>query len=469
MKLAKAFLGIAALGLSVAALHGQATLQDVNVGAKQDLRDALQRLAEARAAIRQESVPLSRSINERKLSVRNLREELDRERRAQDSRSLSLDALEQRAAAVQEENEYLSGLMGQFLQELQTQMTAAEQQGSARRIDEIRIALETPDVSPEDKYAAHIDGVRMGVERLRERIGGAIYEGQAIAGNGDVRRGRFVELGPISMFADDAGASGGIVEEHHAQIPVAVAVRPEFAQQVAAVARDGKGAIEIDVSLGAALAIEGAKESVSEHVRKGGLWVYPILFFALLAAALAAYKLVTIYRIKQPRPSQLGGILRSLREGRRQEALAAAEKLPWEFGPMIAAAVKRSDEDKELVEEVMYEKMLEAQPKVERFLSVIAVTAAVAPLLGLLGTVTGMINTFKMITLFGTGDASALSGGISEALITTELGLVVAIPALVAHAMLNRKAQAILAQMEKLAVVFVNGLPSRREELATAL
>ena len=110
----------------------------------------------------------------------------------------------------------------------------------------------------------------------------------------------------------------------------------------------------------------------------------------------------------------------------------------------------------------MYEKMLEAQPKVERFLSVIAVTAAVAPLLGLLGTVTGMINTFKMITLFGTGDASSLSGGISEALITTELGLVVAIPSLVAHAMLNRKAQSIMANMEKLAVVFVNGLPGRK-------
>jgi len=73
-----------------------------------------------------------------------------------------------------------------------------------------------------------------------------------------------------------------------------------------------------------------------------------------------------------------------------------------------------------------------------------------------------MINTFKMITLFGTGDASSLSGGISEALITTELGLVVAIPSLVAHAVLNRKAQAIMASREKLAVVFVNGLPGRK-------
>lgn len=466
MKLTKAIFGIAALGASVMALHGQGTLEDVNSGAKADLRSALQRLSEARATIREESVPLSREINERKLAVRDLRDELDRERRAQDSRSLSLDALEQRASAVREENEYLSGLMGQFMQELQTQMTAAEQQKHAREIDEIRIALESADVSPEDQYAARIDGVRMGLERLRERIGGAIYEGQAIAGNGDLQSGRFVELGPISVFVNDAGTNAGIVESHHADIPAAIPLHAAFVGQVAKIASEGAGELEIDVTLGAALAIEGAKESVVEHVVKGGLWVYPILLFGALAAALAAYKLVSIYRIKQPRASELGVILRSLREGRSHEALAAAEKLPWEFGPMIAEAVKRYDQDKELVEEVMYEKMLEAQPKVERFLSVIAVTAAVAPLLGLLGTVTGMINTFTMITLFGTGDASALSGGISEALITTELGLVVAIPALVAHAMLNRKAQAILAQMEKLAVVFVNGLPRRREELA---
>ena len=152
--------------------------------------------------------------------------------------------------------------------------------------------------------------------------------------------------------------------------------------------------------------------------------------------------------------------------GIRKGAVAAADNLPWKFSGMIREAVHFSDEDKEIVEEIMHEKMLEAQPKVDRFLSVIAVTAAVAPLLGLLGTVTGMINTFKLITLFGTGDARSLSSGISEALITTEFGLVVAIPALVAHSLLSRKAQSIMAHMEKMAVGFLNGLPRNREKVA---
>ena len=106
----------------------------------------------------------------------------------------------------------------------------------------------------------------------------------------------------------------------------------------------------------------------------------------------------------------------------------------------------------------MYERMLEVQPRLERLLPFIAVTAATAPLMGLLGTVTGMINTFKLITVFGTGDAKQLSSGISEALVTTEFGLIVAIPSLIMHALLNRRAQGVMANMERMAVAFVNGL-----------
>ena len=81
--------------------------------------------------------------------------------------------------------------------------------------------------------------------------------------------------------------------------------------------------------------------------------------------------------------------------------------------------------------------------------------------LGLLGTVTGMIKTFKLITVFGTGDARALSSGISEALITTEFGLLVAIPTLLMHAILARTAKGVLASMEQTGLAFVNGLGRR--------
>jgi biopolymer transport protein ExbB len=84
--------------------------------------------------------------------------------------------------------------------------------------------------------------------------------------------------------------------------------------------------------------------------------------------------------------------------------------------------------------------------------------AAIAPLLGLLGTVTGMINTFHVITYYGTGDPRMMSGGISEALVTTMLGLSVAIPIMLCHTLLSGKVENLIGQMEKKAVSFVNTL-----------
>jgi len=94
-------------------------------------------------------------------------------------------------------------------------------------------------------------------------------------------------------------------------------------------------------------------------------------------------------------------------------------------------------------------------------LPIIAVTAATSPLLGLLGTVSGMIATFNLITLFGSGDPKPLAGGISEALVTTLFGLVVAIPALILHAFLSRRSQGIVQTTERLGLSFVNALRAK--------
>ena len=106
--------------------------------------------------------------------------------------------------------------------------------------------------------------------------------------------------------------------------------------------------------------------------------------------------------------------------------------------------------------EVMYEEMLTTRMSVNKLTPVLAICASTAPLMGLLGTVTGIINTFKLITVFGSGDVKTLSGGISEALITTELGLVVAIFSLVLYAFLSRKAKGITDRMEQFAILFMN-------------
>src|SRR5690606_20569184 len=106
--------------------------------------------------------------------------------------------------------------------------------------------------------------------------------------------------------------------------------------------------------------------------------------------------------------------------------------------------------------------------ELERFLNVLGTIAAVAPLIGLLGTVVGMIQVFTAIMLEGTGNAGVLAGGISQALITTAAGLSVAIPALMAHRYFQRRVDSIVVTMEQEAVKLVDALHSDRRGEAAA-
>ena len=203
------------------------------------------------------------------------------------------------------------------------------------------------------------------------------------------------------------------------------------------------------------------KDTIIEHIEKGGVVMYPILTLAFVALAISLFKVIELLSVKKASPQDLETILDHLRSGRKEDALNFARGVKGPSGRMLTAAMESIDAEEDLIEEILYEQMLGTRPKLERFLPFIAVTAATAPLLGLLGTVTGMINTFKLITIFGTGDARQLSSGISEALITTEFGLIIAIPTLIIHALLSRMSKSVLGSMERTAVGFINGLPQR--------
>jgi len=122
------------------------------------------------------------------------------------------------------------------------------------------------------------------------------------------------------------------------------------------------------------------------------------------------------------------------------------------------------DMEREDMENVLQEAILSEIPGLERFLSTLGMLGAIAPLLGLLGTVTGMINTFHVITYYGTGDPRMMSAGISEALVTTMLGLTAAIPIMLFHSLLSRRVENIIAQMEEKAVTLVNIVFKTRRE-----
>ncbi len=215
--------------------------------------------------------------------------------------------------------------------------------------------------------------------------------------------------------------------------------------------------VPVDISRGAALRQLTHRLSLLEQVSRGGPIVWPILGIGALALLIVVER--TAYLLRRNLNAEKF-MYRLCEHASRQEWNICMEMCERHSGKsvprvMLAALQCRRMERQEL-ENVLQEAILNEIPRLERFLSTLGMLAAIAPLLGLLGTVTGMINTFQAITYFGTGDPKTMSGGISEALVTTMLGLTVAIPILLAHTLLARKVDNIIAQMEEKAVSFVN-------------
>ncbi|WP_348672177.1 MotA/TolQ/ExbB proton channel family protein, partial [uncultured Abyssibacter sp.] len=154
--------------------------------------------------------------------------------------------------------------------------------------------------------------------------------------------------------------------------------------------------------------------------------------------------------------------------GRRMRAQLRELDRPRDDNPLgrllglLEASLSAGERDLESLELKLDEGVIRETPKLERGQSVVKLLAGVAPLMGLLGTVTGMIATFQAITLFGTGDPKLMADGISQALVTTVLGLVVAIPLLFLHSLLSARSRSLIRVLDEQAA----GLIARRMESA---
>lgn len=452
---------VCAVGLLTSfGLYSQQTgrLPEIAAAGKGELESAQTELSTLRNTITEEKVPLASALRSEEAKVLSLRREAERMQRVRDSGGVDLKNLEDQLKARTEEVDYISSLLGDYANRLHASLDSSEMglYGSA-----LLDVINSPDVegrSREDVFKTQLEGLSLGLKRASDLAGGMRFDGKAVLPDGKYTEGSFAIMGPMIYFVSADGSIAGFSERSASMEPRVVPIGDELSGQIAQFVKDGSGLVPVDTTLGKARAIATTRDTIAGHIAKGGVWMGPILFFAGLSLITGIFKAVEISGFKRLKPGLLASVFAALREGKSTEALAVLKKEPGPSSDMLQEAVRNLHLPKELVEEFMYESMLAVQPKLERGLSFISITAAVAPLLGLLGTVTGMINTFKLITLFGTGDAKSLSSGISEALITTEFGLIVAIPALLMSAFLSRKAAGILGEMEKTSISFMNGL-----------
>ena len=191
-------------------------------------------------------------------------------------------------------------------------------------------------------------------------------------------------------------------------------------------AGDEKVSFGIDPTLGGVLASLVARPNLMERVQQGGIVGYLVLLLGAFGVGIAIQRLYILIDVDKKVTAQLNS-----------DVISTDNAL----GRVLSVYEENKSVDTDTLELKMAEAVFKETPELNKGLLIIKVISVVAPLMGLLGTVTGMINTFQAITLYGTGDPKLMAGGISQALVTTVLGLTVAIPTTLLHTIVSGRSR----------------------------
>ena len=306
------------------------------------------------------------------------------------------------------------------------------------------------EVTYTQSYGAELSqvGTRPDVNVNRLRMG-TVFLGEVANDNGDVQ----------ALLR--SGALQGKVFEWNANLPTEMAANIKAAVNQAGTVTGGATdalsatiAIPLDVLQNKAIknSITDAKEltwteEFKAFFKKGGIVMYPLSLVAIIALLLFFERFIVLtYRGHLGRrfTKKMDALVA---EKKYEEAANLCLKKETSLAMVLFAVLNKVNDTRENAERSLQEALLREQPKLERRMGLLAAMGTIAPLLGLLGTVTGIITLFTVITEVGTNDARVLAGGISEALVTTEMGLVIAIPVMILHGLLSEKIEKITSEL----------------------
>lgn len=245
-----------------------------------------------------------------------------------------------------------------------------------------------------------------------------------------IRIGNFVMVGDgrFLSFSPETGAISGLPKQPQGRFTSSTADLFDAAPGETVV-------VGIDPTRGGVLATLVESKSTVDRIKDGGIVGYCIIVLGIVGLLIAFFLLLSLLSAN----SKVNRQLKSIGNPTSDNPL----------GRVLTAYTENRSVDTETLELKLNEAVLKEVPKITRGLLIVKVIAAVAPLAGLLGTVTGMIKTFQVITLYGAGDPKLMAGGISQALMTTVLGLVVAIPMVLLHTVLSGRAKRLLSILQE--------------------
>jgi biopolymer transport protein ExbB len=203
---------------------------------------------------------------------------------------------------------------------------------------------------------------------------------------------------------------------------------------------------------------------VFEIIKSGGWMMFPIILSSIIAMAIVGERFWSLQKKKILPPELLPQVRKLYLENKMDEPTLRRLKISSPLGYVLAAGLANSGHGRRVMKDCMEEAGRKVAHDLERFLNALGTIAAVGPLLGLLGTVFGMIEIFSSMMKHGAGDPSSLAGGISVALITTAAGLTVAIPSLIFHRYFERLVDEFVVSMEEEALKLIDILHGDRDE-----
>ncbi|MCB9676888.1 MAG: MotA/TolQ/ExbB proton channel family protein [Alphaproteobacteria bacterium] len=269
--------------------------------------------------------------------------------------------------------------------------------------------------------------------------------------DGALRDGQTATVKPGSWFAEDGKRVDGQILRYGNVAAIGVGDGPLAPAGEGRLVRvDGEGTYLFEGET--KRATPEVEKTWSDQLEAGGIVGAVIIALGLAGVVLAFLRMLSLFGASRGR-SEAAKLLGRLETLGPDATLEHARRAPGAAARIIEAMLSGTPST---FEDRANEAILKQLPRIERFSTAILVIAAVSPLLGLLGTVTGMIGTFEVLTTHGTGDPRMLSGGISEALVTTQLGLIVAIPMLLVGNLLDRAGESLVSTLESTALGVIN-------------
>jgi biopolymer transport protein ExbB len=396
-------------------------------------RELSARLAQTRQSFEGDRSRLERDVDSLENRVLAARAETD-------ALNEQLVATERRQEAATEGTELLAG-------------TLAQAQAS--------LGLLGQDFAADAAFQAAPDAEKLGTllsaaqRKLAELSSVRREQGSFFLADGTEVNGTIVRIGAVAALGMSDRGGGVLAPAGDGRLKLWNVPAQETAE--ALVAGRAPASLKAYIFESTATAVEPPLEkSFFSEMAKGGAIGYVILALGALGILLILIRAVFLQQAGASVAKIMDSVSPLVRSQRIPEAIEACKRFKGSAARVVTAALRNADREREHLEDIVSESILHESTHLNRFGAFITTITAVAPLLGLLGTVTGMIQTFDVITEFGNSDPKMLSGGIAVALVTTMQGLMVAIPLLVVGSLLNGWADGIKDDMEKAALKVIN-------------